>query len=71
MLCNDSHLILGQSNFFEHVGIPNCAISWIEIAMIASTVGMMILIFFHIANHFSRWVEWFYLKMRTKQKSSD
>ena len=71
MLCDNSHLILGQSNFFERVGIPNCAISWIEIAMIACTVGMVLLIFFQVASHFSRWVEWFYLKMRTRQQSSD
>ena len=71
MLCDDSHLILGQANFFERVGIHNCAISWIEIGMIACSVGMVILIFFHIANHFSKWVEWLYLKMSTKQQSSD
>jgi hypothetical protein len=71
MLCDDSHLILGQSNLFERVGIPNCAISWIEVAMIACTVGMVILVFYHVANHCSRWVEWFYLKMRTRQQSSD
>ena len=71
MLCDNSHLILGQSNFFERVGFPNCAISWIEIAMIACTVGMALLIFFRVASHFSLWVEWFYLKMRTRQQSGD
>ncbi len=71
MLCDNSYLILGQSNFFERLGMSNCAISWIEIAMVACTIGMVILVFFHVANHFSRWVEWFYLKVRTRQRPGD
>jgi hypothetical protein len=71
MSCDDSHLILGQLNVFERAGMPNCVVSWIEIAMVVCTVGMVILVFFHVANHFSRWVEWFYLKMRTRQQSND
>ena len=71
MFCDNSPLIFGQSNFFERIGLSTCAINWIELVMIACTVGMVILIFFHVANHFSRWVEWFYLKMRTRQQSGD
>jgi hypothetical protein len=39
--------------------------------MIACTIGMVLLVFFHLASHFSRWVEWFYLKVRTRRQSSD